>query len=347
MSDREPQLYSSAEPFDISDNVVVLLVDDQTMVGEAVRRALCHEPNMSFHYCARPAEAIAVAKAVDPTVILLDLVMPDIDGLELVRRYRQDSATVRIPIIVMSTKDEPAVKSAAFAAGANDYLVKLPDRIELVARLRYHSDAYMNRIQRDATDRALQESQRALMEANLELQRLTRVDGLTGLGNRRYFDEYLAAEWRRAMRTQTPLSVLMIDLDYFKRYNDTYGHLAGDHVLRRVAAIIQRNCGRSSDLGARYGGEEFVMVLCDTPVAGVRAVGETLRRDVADLRLPHAASVVADHVTVSIGGASVIPQQGESAAVLIDAADKALYRAKYDGRNRLVVDADPMTPAAG
>jgi two-component system, chemotaxis family, response regulator WspR len=176
---------------------------------------------------------------------------------------------------------------------------------------------------------------------------LTRVDGLTGLGNRRYFDEYLAAEWRRAMRTQTPLSVLMIDLDYFKRYNDTDGHLAGDQVLRRVAAIIQENCGRSSDLGARYGGEEFVMVLCDTPVAGVRAVGETLRRDVADLRLPHAASVIADHVTVSIGGASVISLQGESAAVMIDAADKALYRAKYDGRNRLVVDADPMTAAAG
>jgi two-component system chemotaxis family response regulator WspR len=345
VSDRARQPFSTAEPLDSSDNVVVLLVDDQAMVGEAVRRALSGEPNIVFHYCAQPAEAVAAAKEVKPTVILQDLVMPGIDGLELVRRYRQDPATVRIPIIVMSTKDEPAVKSAAFAAGANDYLVKLPDRIELVARLRYHSDAYVNRVQRDAADCALRESQRALMEANLELQRLTRIDGLTGLGNRRYFDEYIAAEWKRATRMQTPLSVLMIDLDCFKHYNDTYGHLAGDQVLRQVAETIQKNCSRSTDLGARYGGEEFVIVLCNTPVTGMRAVGETLRQDVADLQLRHVASVAADHVTVSIGGASTIPRQNQSAALLIDAADKALYRAKDGGRNRLVVDADPMTVA--
>jgi two-component system, chemotaxis family, response regulator WspR len=342
MSDRARQPFSAAEPPVFSDNVVVLLVDDQIMVGEAVRRALSDEPNIVFHYCARPAEAVAVAKEVKPTVILQDLVMPGIDGLELVRRYRQDPATVRIPIIVLSTKDEPAVKSAAFAAGANDYLVKLPDNIELVARLRYHSDAYVSRVQRDAADCALRESQRALIEANLELQRLTRVDGLTGLANRRYFDEFFTAEWKRAVRTQTPLSVLMIDIDCFKRYNDTYGHLAGDQVLRQVAETIQRNCGRSTDLGARYGGEEFIVVLCNTPVTGMRAVGETLRQDIADLKLRHMASVVADHVTVSIGGASIIPRLSQSEALLIDAADRALYRAKDGGRNRLVVDGDPM-----
>lgn len=342
MSDRARQQFSAAEPRVFSDKVVVLLVDDQIMVGEAVRRALSDEPNIVFHYCARPAEAVAVAKEVKPTVILQDLVMPGIDGLELVRRYRQDPATVRIPIIVLSTKDEPAVKSAAFAAGANDYLVKLPDNIELVARLRYHSDAYVNRVQRDAADCALRESQRALIEANLELQRLTRVDGLTGLANRRYFDEFFTAEWKRAVRTQTPLSVLMIDIDCFKRYNDTYGHLAGDQVLRQVAETIQRNCGRSTDLGARYGGEEFIVVLCNTPVTGMRAVGETLRQDIADLKLRHMASVVADHVTVSVGGASLIPRLSQSAALLIDAADRALYRAKDGGRNRLVVDRDPM-----
>ena len=342
MSDRARQQFSAAEPRVFSDKVVVLLVDDQIMVGEAVRRALSDEPNIVFHYCARPAEAVAVAKEVKPTVILQDLVMPGIDGLELVRRYRQDPATVRIPIIVLSTKDEPAVKSAAFAAGANDYLVKLPDNIELVARLRYHSDAYVNRVQRDAADCALRESQRALIEANLELQRLTRVDGLTGLANRRYFDEFFTAEWKRAVRTQTPLSVLMIDIDCFKRYNDTYGHLAGDQVLRQVAETIQRNCGRSTDLGARYGGEEFIVVLCNTPVTGMRAVGETLRQDIADLKLRHMASVVADHVTVSVGGASLIPRLSQSAALLIDAADRALYRAKDGGRDRLVVDGDPM-----
>jgi two-component system, chemotaxis family, response regulator WspR len=346
MSDCEPPSFSAAAPLDNSDNVVVLLVDDQIMVAEAVRRALINEPSMTFHYCAQAAEAVAVAKGVNPTVILQDLVMPGIDGLELVRRYRQDPATVRIPIIVLSTKDEPAVKSAAFSAGANDYLVKLPDRIELIARLRYHSEAYVTRIHRDAADRALRESQLALMEANQELERLTRVDGLTGLANRRYFDEYIAAEWARAMRTQTPLSVLMIDLDHFKRYNDTYGHIVGDQVLRRVAETIQKSCGRLTDLGARYGGDEFVVVLCDTSLTGMRAFGEKLRQDVVDLRLGHMASIADGSVTVSIGGASMIPQQSQSAVLLIDAADKALYCAKDGGRNRLVVDADPIAVAS-
>ena len=139
---------------------------------------------------------------------------------------------------------------------------------------------------------------------------------------------------------QSPLSVLMIDLDCFKRFNDTYGHLAGDEVLRQVAAIIQKNCSRSTDLGARYGGEEFVVVLSNTAISDMRAIGETLCRDVADLHLRHVASVAANHVTVSIGGASTIPQRGQSATLLIDAADRALYRAKDGGRNRLMVDAD-------
>jgi two-component system chemotaxis family response regulator WspR len=343
MSDDSPQALDAVAPLDTSYDVMVLLVDDQVMVAEAVRRALVSHGQMDFHYCAQPDQAITVAKDVKPTVILQDLVMPGVDGLDLVRQYRQDPATASIPIIVLSTKDEPAVKSAAFAAGANDYLVKLPDKIELIARVRYHSIAYLNQVQRDAAYRALRESQRALMEANLELQRLTKVDGLTGLGNRRYFDEYIAAEWQRAIRTQSPLSVLMIDVDNFKRYNDTYGHLAGDQVLRELAEIIQLNCNRSTDLGARYGGEEFVVILCDTPAAGARMVGEKLLLDIATLHLPHKASGVVDHVTVSIGGASTIPQQHQSERVLIGAADAALYHAKRDGRNRVVMNAHMLS----
>ena len=229
---------------------MVLLVDDQVMVCEAVRRALAHHGDLDFHYCTDPLEAIAVAQRVKPTVILQDLVMPGVDGLDLVRQYRKHPALHAVPVIVLSTKEDPATKSDAFQAGANDYLVKLPDKIELIARVRYHTRAYLDHLQRDETYRALRESQRELMRANLELERLTRIDGLTGLGNRRYFDEYLTAEWKRCQRTQSPLSVLMIDVDHFKRYNDAYGHLAGDDVLKQVARVIQESSTRSTDLAA-------------------------------------------------------------------------------------------------
>ena len=128
---------------------MVLLVDDQPIVAEAIRRMLMHEPDIDFHYCGNPAEAIAVAQRVTPTVILQDLVMPDVDGLTLLKQYRADPATKDIPVIVLSTKEEPAVKSEAFSAGASDYLVKLPDRVELVARIRHHSRARVNQLQRD------------------------------------------------------------------------------------------------------------------------------------------------------------------------------------------------------
>lgn len=322
---------------------MVLLVDDQVMIGEAVRRALAGQPDMDLHYCANPAEAVATAKGVKPTVILQDLVMPGVDGLELVRRYRADPATSLIPIIVLSTKEEPAIKSEAFKAGANDYLVKLPDRIELIARIRYHSKAYLNQLQRDEAYRALRESQRQLMQSNLELQRLTNIDALTGLSNRRHFDEHLAAEWKRAMRTREPLSLLMIDVDYFKDYNDTYGHLAGDTVLRALAAAIQRSCRRPADFAARFGGEEFVVVLGATELAGCRRIAGELHQDIEDLQTPHLRSGVGCYVTVSIGAASGRPEHGQSMVSLIDAADKALYDAKKAGRNRVVVGVDLET----
>src|SRR5882757_4102004 len=148
---------------------MVLLVDDQAMIGEAIRRALLGQPNIEFHYCSNPGRAVEVAEKIKPTVILQDLVMPDIDGLTLVRQYRGNPMTKDIPIIVLSTKEEAAIKSAAFAQGANDYLVKLPDNIELIARIRYHSKAYLNQLQRDEAYRALRESQEELMQSNLEL----------------------------------------------------------------------------------------------------------------------------------------------------------------------------------
>ncbi|VWB10556.1 two-component system diguanylate cyclase response regulator [Burkholderia lata] len=334
-----------APPADVP--AMVLLVDDQTIVAEAVRRALVDEEGIDFHYCPRSDDAMATAIETRPTVILQDLVMPGTDGLSLVKAYRSNPATRDVPIIVLSTQEEPVIKSAAFAVGANDYLVKLPDRIELVARVRYHSRSYMNLLQRDEAYRALRQSQQQLLEANLELRRLTHSDGLTGLSNRRYLDEYLAAEWRRGTRERSELSLLMIDVDNFKLYNDTYGHVSGDSVLKQIASTIERCLGQSGDLAARFGGEEFAVVMPATSPGAARLLGEKIRLAVEALRLRHAHSSTGNTVTISIGGASIVPMPGLPTTVLIEAADRALYRAKHEGKNRVEIDATPTTPVPG
>ena len=319
------------------NSAMVLLVDDQAMIGEAVRRGLAHEDNIDFHFCADPHQAVQQAMRIKPTVILQDLIMPGLDGLTLVREYRSNPATQDIPIIVLSTKEDPLVKRAAFAAGANDYLVKLPDTIELVARIRYHSRSYLTLLQRDEAYRALRVSQQQLLDSNLMLQRLMNSDGLTGLSNRRHFDEYLELEWRRAMREQQQLSLLMIDVDYFKAYNDTFGHLAGDEALRRVAEAIRGSCSRPSDLPARYGGEEFALVLPNTSPGGARLVAEKLRQSVLGLAIEHMAPSAGSHLTVSVGLATQVPTIGSHCRQLISAADKGLYQAKNGGRNQVGV----------
>ncbi len=325
--------------------VMVLLVDDQPMIGEAVRRALAGHPDIAFHYCDDPSVAVSVAERIRPTVILQDLVMPGIDGLTLVRHYRANPSTSETPVIVLSTKEDPKVKSEAFAAGACDYLVKLPDAIELIARLRYHSTTYLLRVQRDAAYRALHESQRQLLEINLELQRLTNLDGLTGLSNRRYLNEYMDLNWKLAIRERSEISILMLDVDDFKRYNDTYGHLAGDEVLKQIAAAIRVSCRRPTDFAARFGGEEFIVVLPQTPARAAEALGAGLCKRIADLQIPHSASPPGKRVTVSIGGAAAVPDHGASVLSLIESADKALYEAKALGKSRVIMSGDILAIA--
>ncbi|ALU90203.1 GGDEF domain-containing response regulator [Herbaspirillum rubrisubalbicans] len=316
--------------------IMVLLVDDQPMVGEAIRRALINEEHIDFHFCTRADEALAVAEKTRPTVILQDLVMPGVDGMTLVRQYRASPVLANVPIIVLSSRDDPEIKRDAFAGGANDYMVKLPDVIELVARLRYHSRSYINLLQRDAAYRALRESQQQLQKTNFELQRLTNTDGLTGIANRRYFDDYLSAEWRRARRDAVPLSLLLIDVDFFKRYNDNYGHVAGDTVLRRVAQIIDDTIQRPADLAARFGGEEFAMILPRTPIEGAHSLGLKLCQCIEANQVPHERSDISAWLTVSIGAACVIPGQEQDISELIEMADRRLYLAKQQGRNRVV-----------
>ena len=313
--------------------ITVLLIDDQVMISEAVRRALSSEEDIEFHYCQDPTKAIKIAAEINATVILQDLVMPEVDGLMMVRYFRVNKATAKIPIIVLSTKEEASIKSEAFTLGANDYMVKLPDKIEMIARIRYHSKAYITQLERDEAFRALEESREKLAEANLALQKLSSLDGLTGIANRRSFDETLQKEWNRSIRGEKSIGLIMLDIDFFKLYNDHYGHQGGDDCLKRVAKGLESAIHRETDLLARYGGEEFSTVLPDTDLNGAIKVAEEMRLTIKDLRIEHAKSKVTDIVSISIGVSAVIPLQGMNQEVLIAAADQALYKAKEEGRD--------------
>ncbi len=315
----------------------VLLVDDQRIVAEAFRRMCASVDDIEMAYCADPAKAIEVAAEFQPTVILQDLVMPNIDGLQLLRLFRSEQATKSIPIIVLSTKEDPKIKSEAFAIGASDYLVKFPDAIEVLARIRAHSRSYLAQEQRDRAYAALRLMKVELERKNAELEALSCRDGLTGILNRRGFDDYLSKEWLRAIREVKELGLLLVDIDYFKPYNDNYGHQGGDESLRRVAQALGAALKRPNDIVARYGGEEFAVVLPDTSMAGASNIAELLRNEVERINIPHDFSTVTDHLTISIGVASLKPAPGQTPEILIEMADKALYEAKRQGRNGFCV----------
>jgi diguanylate cyclase (GGDEF)-like protein len=188
---------------------------------------------------------------------------------------------------------------------------------------------------RDISERKKIEEQ--LKEANELLERLSNIDGLTGIPNRRYFDEMFELEWKAAARNSSPLSILLCDVDYFKAYNDTYGHQAGDYCLTEIARSFSEVLERPRDLGARYGGEEFVILLPDTNADGAMQVAEKIRRRVGMLKIPHATSTVDPFVSTSVGAATIIPSPVYSQKQLLEQADKALYRAKHEGRNRIAV----------
>ncbi|HYD81127.1 MAG TPA: diguanylate cyclase [Paucimonas sp.] len=319
----------------------ILLVDDQSAAADAIARMFHDQPDLELQAVKEGALALPTALKLRPAVILQDLLMPDNDGFAIVRQIREHPATRDIPVIVLSAMEDPDRKVEGFAAGANDYVAKIPDRRELIARVRYHAAAYLSRLQRDEAFRALRESQRRLSEANAALEQLAAVDGLTGIANRRRFDEAIAAEWQRGRRERVVLSVLMCDIDCFKAYNDRHGHLAGDDCLKQVAAILRANLRRPADIAARYGGEEFALILPGTGRTGALAVAEACRRQVEALALPNpdAAGVDAPGggvVTLSIGFASRVPSAEITAANLIGLADRALYDAKELGRNRVV-----------
>lgn len=268
-----------------------------------------------------------------PQLVLLDVIMPEMDGFEVAQHIRQmEKQGEWTPIIFLSARDKDADLERGIIAGGDDYLRKPVSEVVLAAKVRA-----MQRIL--SMRNSLVDLTNRLDDMNRELVRLSTVDALTGIANRRRFDEVLYKEWRRAMRRQYPISLLMCDIDYFKQYNDAQGHQAGDECIRNVARAIEDSLKRPGDLVARYGGEEFAAVLPDTDFDGAQMVAEHVRSAVAELGIPHGRSSVASRVTLSVGAACMIPRRGSPAAgdELLEGADKALYAAKSAGRNRVVV----------
>jgi len=280
---------------------------------------------------ARDGEAGIVAfREHRPDLVLLDIIMPGIDGFEVARRIRQMERNGEwTPIIFLSARTSDADLEKGIEVGGDDYLVKPVSEMVLGAKVRA--------MQRIAQMRySLLVLTRKLDDANRELTRLSAVDGLTGISNRRRFDDTLAKEWRRAARSGAPISLLLVDVDYFKQFNDNYGHQVGDECLKAVARTLEGKLRRPADLVARFGGEEFVALLPQTDVGGAVSVGEDLRRSIEALGITHNHSAVARCVTISVGIASATPGRDSAGPEgLIEVADQALYSAKRQGRNRV------------
>ena len=306
----------------------ILLVDDtrtDRLIMMAYLNKLGHEV-----VCGEDGQqAIRLYKSERPDLVIMDVIMPVMDGHQAATRIRENDDTW-IPIIFLSARVDPEDIARGIDAGGDDYLTKPVDHTVLAAKMKA-----MQRI--SAMRHRLLEVSAELEKANDELRQLAHVDGLTGLSNRRYLDQFLRMEISRSRRYQQPLAVILADVDYFKRFNDHYGHLHGDDCLKKIARAQTAVCQRSTDLVARYGGEEFAIILPDTDVHSAEIMAERLRSSVQALAIQHEYSDVAKVCTLSLGVASGIPGSDSQAENLLQQADAALYQAKQTGRNRFVL----------
>ncbi len=261
------------------------------------------------------AKALKMAEKNPPDLILLDIIMPGMDGYEVCRRLKENEATRNIPVMFITALNEAMDEVQAFGAGAVDFISKPFQPIVVKARVN---------------------TQLNLKRKSDMLEALAAIDGLTNIYNRRKFDETIDHEWRRAARHRSSLSLMMLDIDHFKLFNDHYGHARGDECLRRIAEALKNTLQRAGDFIGRYGGEEFAVILTDQDPDAALLLAEGLRGAVAALGIPHERSETEPRVTVSIGVATIRePSPATSMGEFIDAADGMLFTSKRNGRNQV------------
>ena len=290
----------------------LLVVDDQPINIQTLYQTFSEDHQVLM--ATSGIAALQVCEKKLPDLILLDVMMPDMDGYELCRRLKEDDRLRDIPVVFVTARNDEAAETLALDVGAVDFISKPINTRIVRARVKTHL--------------ALK-SQRDLLRS------LAYIDGLTSVFNRRLFDERLEMEWGRSARNGEAISVVLIDVDHFKRYNDHYGHLEGDACLRAVARALRENVRRPADLVARYGGEEFGCILPETGLQGALQLAERLQQAVAEQHIPHADSPVTAFVTISLGVASIQgPHDKNDPQALLALADTMLYQSKSEGRNR-------------
>ncbi|WP_138503551.1 GGDEF domain-containing protein [Nostoc sp. PA-18-2419] len=300
---------------------LALIVDDEPFIRMILRNFLERE-GYKIVEAQNGIEALTVFNQLHPDIVLLDAIMPDMDGFECCTQLQILDCSKHIPVLMITGLEDEESVDRAFEVGAIDYITKP-----------IHWPVLRQRVKRLIQQSQLQQKLEAV---NLELLRLVTIDGLTEVANRRGFEEYFSQEWQRMKREQRPLSLILCDVDYFKSYNDTYGHRVGDRCLLKIAQAIKDIVKRPGDLVARYGGEEFAIVLPHTDTQGATYIAEKICDVVRTLAIPHGNSQVSPYVTLSAGFTTEIPQPNSDLEEMIAAADRALYQAKTAGRDRFV-----------
>ncbi|TMP07125.1 diguanylate cyclase response regulator [Pseudoalteromonas sp. S3178] len=297
----------------MSKRAKVLIVDDDPLNRLVLEKTLKDEHDVFLVESGE--KALTFVKTTQVDLIILDVIMPGIDGYEVLVQLKENPITQSVPIIFISANRSHDDEAKGLELGAMDYITKPFSPSIVRVRVR---------------------NQLLIKQKNDLLEMLASIDGLTEIPNRRYLDENLSREWRRSKRSGTPLSVLLMDIDHFKRYNDCYGHRAGDECLKDVAQVLAAQCERGSDFIARYGGEEFAAVLPGVGKADAIEFANKLRSAVNALDIEHKASLNADHITISIGIATTESGQIYAEQALLEEADLGLYAAKDEGRDRII-----------
>lgn len=303
-------------PIDTLRHRSTILIIDDVPANLDVLVAHLQEEEMDLNVALSGEDGLRLAREIRPDLILLDIMMPGIDGFETCKRLKAHRDTADIPIVFLTAKEHERDIEHGLVLGAVDYIIKPFSMPILKARLRNHL---------------------ALQHKSQLLVKMACTDELTRTANRRHLDNVLEREWSRAQRNSLPMSLVMIDVDHFKLYNDRYGHPEGDRCLKQIARTLSVILMRPGDLLARYGGEEFAALLPETDAAGAKDIAERMRTAIEQLSIPHANSPSSKWVNISLGLSTLTSLPGMSKDDLLSQADQALYRSKTRGRNRLTV----------